>query len=110
MAEGASGSAARQFVVEADTRGRVSLGRAGKLAERYLCYALADGRIVLQPAAVVSELELDLLRDPDLADRVDDGRRELAEGEVGRRGWTRGDADAAEEPRSKSGTRRREAR
>ena len=63
---------AKQFVVEADPRGRVSLARAGKLAERYLCYALADGRIILQPAAVVSELELNLLGDPDAVARLDE--------------------------------------
>ena len=100
---------AKQFVVEADPRGRVSLARAGKLAERYLCYALADGRIVLQPAAVVSELELNLLGDPDTVARLDDGRRELAEGAVDVRGWTRIEADETAEPPAAGRTRRIDA-
>jgi hypothetical protein len=78
----------KQFVVEADPRGRVSLARAGDLAERYLCYALPDGRIILQPAAVVSDLELSVLRDPVLTAELDKGLRELEAGEVGDRGWT----------------------
>jgi hypothetical protein len=100
---------AKQFVVEADPRGRVSLARAGKLAERYLCYALADGRIVLQPAAVISELELNLLGDPDAVARLDDGRGELAEGAVGVRGWTRTEADEKAEPPAAPRTRRIDA-
>jgi hypothetical protein len=98
----------KQFVVEADPRGRVSLARAGELAERYLCYALPDGRIILQPAAVVSEVELDLLRDPDAVGRLDEGRRELAEGAVGARGWTRTEPDAEAEPTAAPRTRRNE--
>ena len=100
---------AKQFVVEADPRGRVSLARAGKLAERYLCYALADGRIILQPAAVISELELNLLGDPDAVARLDDGRGELAEGAVGVRGWTRIEADEKAEPPAAPRTRRIDA-
>ena len=97
---------AKQFVVEADPRGRVSLAHAGNLAERYLCYALADGRIILQPAAVVSELELNLLGDPEAVARLDSGRRELADGAVGVRGWTRIEADeTAEAPGSPSNRR-----
>ena len=84
---------AKQFVVEADPRGRVSLARAGQLAERYLCYALADGRIVLQPAAVVSELEISLLADPDTVAELDEGRREVEAGDVGARGWTRDEGE-----------------
>jgi hypothetical protein len=71
------------------------LARAGKLAERYLCYALADGRIVLQPATVVSQLELSMLGDPEAVERVDEGRRELDEGAVGPRGWTRNEETTA---------------
>jgi hypothetical protein len=105
---GGVAGAGTEFVVEADARGRVSLGRAGKLADRYLCYALADGRIVLQPAAVVSEVELALLRDPDLMARVDDGRRELAEDAVGARGWSRAETAAATEGTATGRSRRRE--
>jgi hypothetical protein len=91
-------TSSRQFVVEADPRGRVSLARAGRLAERYLCYALADGRIILQPAAIVSEVELDLLADPEAIRRLDEGRRELDRGDVGPRGWTRIEADEPGRP------------
>ena len=96
----------KQFVVEADPRGRVSLARAGNLAERYLCYALADGRIILQPAAVISELELTLLGDADAVGRLDDGRRELDDGAVGARGWTRIEADDSANPTTAPRTRR----
>ena len=89
---------AKPFVVEADPRGRVSLARAGRLAERYLCYALGDGRIILQPAVVVSELELTLLGDPGAVARLDEGRAELAAGAVGGRGWTRIEADQTVDP------------
>jgi hypothetical protein len=98
----------KQFVVKADPRGRVSLARAGELAERYLCYALADGRIILQPAAVVSEVELNLLRDSDAVGRLDEGQRELAEGAVGARSWTRTEPDAEVEPTAAPRTRRNE--
>ena len=98
----------KQFVVKADPRGRVSLARAGELAEHYLCYALPDGRIILQPAAVVSEVELNLLRDPDSVGRLAEGRRELGKGAVGARGWTRTEPDSEAEPTAAPRTRRNE--
>ena len=53
MPTGHSGS-----LVETDARGRVSLGRPDR---RYLLHEEPDGTLILQPAAVVSELELKFL-------------------------------------------------
>jgi hypothetical protein len=98
----------KQFVVKADPRGRVSLAQAGELAERYLCYALADGRIILQPAAVVSEVELNLLRDRQAVGRLDAGQGEPAEGAVSAPSSTRTEPEAEAEPTAAPRTRRNE--
>lgn len=43
------------ILVETDARGRVSLGRPDR---RYLLHEEPDGTLILQPAAVISDLEL----------------------------------------------------
>lgn len=43
------------ILVETDVRGRVSLGRPGR---RYLLHEEPDGTPILQPAAIISDLEL----------------------------------------------------
>jgi hypothetical protein len=49
-------------LVEADSRGRVSLARLGTLHSRYLAAVADDGTITLTPAMVVTAAELDAAR------------------------------------------------
>ncbi|MGH9114108.1 MAG: hypothetical protein ACRDZN_17665 [Acidimicrobiales bacterium] len=51
------------ILVEKDSRGRIALGKVAD-AERYLVHREANGRIVLEPAVVMSAVEERLLSDP----------------------------------------------
>lgn len=62
-------------VVEADDRGRVSLGRAGvQPNQRYVAHAEPDGTVVLTPAAVVTTYEARFLGNPSLVEQIEDNR------------------------------------
>lgn len=55
-------------MIEVDARSRVTLpGRAGR---RYLLHEDPDGTVVLEPAVLLSEMEVAYLRDPDLQAKV----------------------------------------
>jgi len=62
-------------VVEADDRGRVSLGRAGvKPNQRYVAHTEPDGTVVLTPAAVVTTYEAKFLRNAVLVEQIEENR------------------------------------
>lgn len=62
-------------LVEADDRGRVSLGRAGvQPNQRYVAHAEPDGTVVLTPAAVVTMYEARFLANTELVEKVEDNR------------------------------------
>jgi hypothetical protein len=52
------------FLVQKDSRGRVALGSV-MTDDRYLVTCDADGRIILEPAVVMTATEHRLLSDPD---------------------------------------------
>lgn len=61
--------------VEADDRGRVSLGRAGVLPnQRYIAHAEPDGTVVLTPAAIVTSHEARFLQNTGLVEQIEDNR------------------------------------
>jgi hypothetical protein len=65
----------RDAVVEADDRGRVSLGRAGaKLNHRYVAHMEPDGTVILTPAAVVTSDEARFLQNTGLVEQIEDNR------------------------------------
>lgn len=49
------------LLVEPDDRGRVSLGRAGDLADRYVVHRLGNGVLMLEPAVVLGAREMEEL-------------------------------------------------
>lgn len=51
------------ILLEKDRRGRIALGKVAD-AERYLVHREANGRIILEPAVVMSAIEERLLADP----------------------------------------------
>lgn len=51
------------ILLEKDSRGRIALGKIGD-AERYLAHREANGRIILEPAVVMSAAEERLRSDP----------------------------------------------
>lgn len=58
-------------VVEADERGRVSLGRAGvRPSQRYVAHVEPDGTVILTPAAVVTSYERASSRTRGLSSRL----------------------------------------
>lgn len=58
-------------LVELDERRRVSLGRLGRQEHtRYLVTEEPDGTLVFTPAVVLSELEVKLLANDRLVDRI----------------------------------------
>jgi hypothetical protein len=61
-------------VVEADERGRVSLGRAGvRPNQRYVAHAEPDGTVILTPAAVVTYVAR-FLQNTRLVEQIEDNR------------------------------------
>jgi hypothetical protein len=67
---------------EVDTRGRVSLGRAGaKPGRRYRVESNVDGVLVLTPVVSIPEREMAVWRDPELAERI---RRGIDEAKAGK--------------------------
>lgn len=71
------------FEIEADDRGRLSLGKAGARPGRRYCVDVApDGSIMLTPMVSIPERELDLLRDPDTQQRLLTGLGQAAQGET----------------------------
>lgn len=66
---------------EADSRGRVTIARAGaKPGRRYRVYANADGLVVLEPVVSIPEREMLVWETPALAEQIRSG---VAEAEVG---------------------------
>jgi hypothetical protein len=64
-----------EIIVELDSRRRASLGRIGRAEHsRYLAHEEPDGTIVLEPAVVLSELEVSFLRNRDLVNTIEDNR------------------------------------
>jgi hypothetical protein len=61
-------------LLELDDRKRISLGRLARHG-RYLATVFDDGRIVLEPAAVISEAELRLKDDERFWSRVADAAK-----------------------------------
>ena len=62
-------------VVEADDRGRVSLGRAGvRPNQRYVAHVEPDGTVILTPAAVVTSYEARFLQNAGLVEQIEDNR------------------------------------
>jgi hypothetical protein len=58
-------------VVEVDSRRRVSLGKFGNTDDTlYMVREEDDGTIVLTPAVVMSAAEVELLRHPELVQRI----------------------------------------
>jgi len=67
---------------EADSRGRVTIARAGaKPGRRYRVYANVDGLVVLEPVVSIPEREMLAWEDPALALQIREG---VAEAEAGR--------------------------
>lgn len=63
------------YILEVDNRRRVSLGRIGHPEHtRYLAHEEPDGSIVLEPVAVMPEIEARFLRNRALIDRIEDNR------------------------------------
>ncbi|MFA5565225.1 MAG: hypothetical protein WC184_04695 [Acidimicrobiia bacterium] len=52
-----------------DSRGRVTIGNLSD-AERFLAYQDSSGRIILEPAVVMTATEARLLSDPEFARRM----------------------------------------
>jgi hypothetical protein len=66
------------YEVEADDRGRVSLGKAGaRPGRRYRVEADPGGLVKLTPVVSVPEREMDLLRDPDTQQRILAGVKQI---------------------------------
>jgi hypothetical protein len=66
---------AQDVVVEADERGRVSLGRAGvQPNQRYVAHVEPDGTVTLTPATVVTSYEARFLRNTRLVEQIEDNR------------------------------------
>jgi hypothetical protein len=73
----------RTFEVEADPRGRLSLGRAGVTpGKRYQVEAWEDGSMTLSPVTSVPDRELETLRDPETVLKVQEGVRQAGAGET----------------------------
>jgi hypothetical protein len=67
---------------EADTRGRVTIARAGaRPGRRYRVYANMDGVVVLEPVVSIPEREMLVWEKPELAQQIREG---IAEAEAGR--------------------------
>jgi hypothetical protein len=67
---------------EVDSRGRVSLGRAGaKPGRRYRVESNIDGVLVLTPVVSIPEREMAVWRDPELAQRVRNAYKRTEQGD-----------------------------
>lgn len=67
---------------EADSRGRVTIARAGaKPGRRYRVYANVDGLVVLEPVVSIPEREMLVWENPALAQQIREG---VTEAEVGK--------------------------
>lgn len=58
------------ITVEIDARGRVALGKIAH-SGTYRASLRPDGAVVLEPARVLTETELAVLRHPEVADELD---------------------------------------
>jgi hypothetical protein len=58
-------------LVEIDSRGRVTLGRAKVAAGRYLLEVASDGVLLLHPAAVMTNAQARLLARADIMEIID---------------------------------------
>ena len=58
-------------LVEIDSRGRVTLGRAKVAAGRYLLEVASDGVLLLHPAAIMTEAQARLLARVDIMEIID---------------------------------------
>lgn len=68
---------------EVDSRGRVSLGRAGATpGRRYRIESNVDGVLVLTPVVSIPEREMVVWRNPDLAEQIRRGIKEAHAGET----------------------------
>lgn len=75
--------------VEADTRNRLPLTRAGvRPGTRYRVEVDVDGVVILTPVISIPKRELPVWTDPELRKRLDDGLEAIERGE---RGTDRGD-------------------
>lgn len=82
-------SLAEPFETEADSRGRLSLGKGGaKPGRRYRVRIAPDGTMTLTPVVSIPERELPVWTDPDLRASLRDSLEALEKGE---RGTDRGD-------------------
>lgn len=64
------------IIVELDSRRRASLGRIGRPEHtRYLAHEEPDGSIVLEPAVILSEIEVSFLHNRDLVAAIEDNRQ-----------------------------------
>lgn len=67
---------------EADSRGRVTIARAGaKPGRRYRVYANVDGLVLLEPVVSIPEREMLVWENPPLAEQIREG---IAEAEAGK--------------------------
>jgi hypothetical protein len=84
---------------EVDSRGRVSLGRAGaEPGRRYRVERNIDGVLLLIPVVSIPEREMIVWRDPELARTILEGIDQAAAGQtVERPGFTDGDEDEDED-------------
>ncbi|MEW1914565.1 hypothetical protein AB0442_40335 [Kitasatospora sp. NPDC085895] len=68
---------------EVDSRGRVSLGRAGaKPGRRYRVQATPDGVLLLTPVVSIPEREMQVWTDPLLAERIRAGIEQAKAGQT----------------------------
>lgn len=66
---------------EADSRGRVTIARAGaKPGRRYRVFANVDGLVVLEPVVSIPEREMLVWENPALAEQIREGVAEAATG------------------------------
>lgn len=65
--------------VDVDSRNRISLGKLAS-AKRYLATVDEDGSIHLTPAATISLRELEVLKNPELVERIQEGIRQAGAG------------------------------
>jgi hypothetical protein len=72
---------------EVDTRGRVSLGRAGaKPGRRYRVESNVDGVLILTPVVSIPEREMAVWRDPELAASIRQAYEQAEQGKTIDRG------------------------
>ncbi len=72
--------------IKLDQKKRATLTRSGVVGKTYTVYENADGQIILDPMAIISEAELWLLKNPKALAAVHQGLKQSAEGKVKKRG------------------------